>query len=48
MEMDKVTVYMKCHTALNKMKIKNENKGIVLDVNHQIALSLVFFFLNKF
>lgn len=39
MEMDKVTICMKCHTSVNKTK-KNEKKGILLD---QIDIFPAFF-----
>lgn len=41
MEMDKVTICMKFHTSVNKKK--NEKKGILLDVIHQIDIFLAFF-----
>lgn len=41
MEMDKVTKCMKFHTSVNKKK--NEKKGILLDVIHQIDIFPAFF-----
>lgn len=44
--MDKVTICMKFHTSVNIKK--NEKKGILLDVIHQIDIFPDFFQKNEF